>query len=434
MQFSNEVFGGKTLVRTDIQSEGFEDDPENGITGWALFRNGNAIIRSITIGNNNYFITEDGDAAFQNVTVNGTLTVGGSTLETILSAFPQGLLWYGIRDSDSDTTSGASEVAVLEVDTELVSGRMYRISTSEMRVTGTVVGDTVGIRIRDGGSGSPDTSSDQLCLGTAGIVNTGTGGNTVSTSIVISCDDDTAVSYTNYHSGVHRYLLTLARYAGTGTMTLTTNSATVNPIQVNIEDIGPLISNTGIDQSSGGGGTTPVTTVTKTYNATWSGTYNQAGTFRNPGTDPSVHGIYQGYFSSNNGTQKALIGFPYATIVSDLTGAVVNKIEVYLYYSHWYFNGGGTARIGTHNLTNSSAPASFPGSDTTASRKLVTSWGVNVGQWVDVTSLGIGAEFQAGTTKGFMIGGGTSTDQTFYGYADPFGGTHPPQVRITYTK
>ncbi len=371
-------------------------------------------------------ISEDGNIAGQDFNVNGDLVVGGTNILDLIATLPKGLLFRGERTDNTDTTSGSTEVAFLELDTTLEDGRMYRLYTSELRVTGTVIGDTVGIRIRDGGSGSPSITSDQLCLGTASIANTGTGGNTVSVAQVISVDDSSAVSLSNYHSGQHNYLLTVARVSGTGTMTLTTNTATVNAMQLCVEDIGPLIDDTGVDQSSGGGGTVPVQTYTKTYTATWSGTYAENNTY----TSFYGNDVNQGRYDSTWGNQRGLIGFNAATIQSDLAGATIKSIKVTLNAKHWYYNSGGTALIGAHDYT--SRPSTWSDSRVDQSQVTVTGW-PKPGKKTVTLPTSIGNQFRDGTTAGISLGPGTNTDLIYYGRFDGVGSSNVPTLTITYT-
>lgn len=398
------------------QTINLSSDP--GATGnYITFTQGDTSVASID---------QDGNIAGQNVNVNGTLAISGVNVADMFAALPKGLLFRGERTADSDTTSGSTEIAVLELDTTLEDGRMYRLYTSELRVTGTVAGDTVGIRIRDGGSGSPSTSSDQLALGTAYIANTGTGGNTVGVSLVISVDDSSSVTLSNYHSGQHNYLLTLARISGTGTMTLTTNTATVNAMQLCVEDIGPLVADTGVDQSSGGGGTVPVQTYTKTYTATWSGTYAENNTY----TSFYGNDVNQGRYDSTWGNQRGLIGFPASTIQSDLAGATINSIKVTLNAKHWYYNTGGTALIGAHDYT--SRPSTWSDARVDQAQVTVTNW-PKPGKKTVSLPISIGNEFRDGTTAGISLGPGTTTDFIYYGRFDGVGSSNVPTLTITYT-
>lgn len=165
------------------------------------------------------------------------------------------------------------------------------------------------------------------------------------------------------------------------------------------------------------------TTYTKTFYATWGATYQSDGDKRSE-TD-----LYQGYYSSTNGNQKALAGFDFAILPN--TSGTVECLSCYvtLKNKHWGSAAGGTAVLGTHNKT--SEPATYPGSGVTVSR--VTS-SMERYQTKKI-SLGttIGAEFMNGTSHGVAIGPGDTTALTYYGYFE--GSTSSsarPLVEVTY--
>ena len=186
-----------------------------------------------------------------------------------------------------------------------------------------------------------------------------------------------------------------------------------------VEDVGLSTPDTGIDRTAP---TPPVTK--KTYTTTWSntssGTYKDTGTKRTNTTD-----VVQGYTGvDTNGNNRGLFIFP--SMTSTLSGSTVNKIEVYCYFNHWYYNGGGTARINVHGY--SSAPASSP-SLTYATQS--TGWPKPGGRWVTLPS-SFHAGFISGAYRGFGLGPGASNSQTYYGRANGTAGA--AKIRITYTK
>src|SRR5690606_2069491 len=85
---------------------------------------------------------------------------------------------------------------------------------------------------------------------------------------------------------------------------------------------------------------------TKTYNST------NSNAFQGDGDNRGTTELYQGYYSSTNGNQFSLIAFDDAQIRSDLSGATIIKVELYLRNRHFYRNAGGDALIGTHNQSS----------------------------------------------------------------------------------
>ena len=168
------------------------------------------------------------------------------------------------------------------------------------------------------------------------------------------------------------------------------------------------------------------------WNATWSGSYNNAGNYNSF----FGNGINQGYYSSTNGIQKGMVGFAgnaasgetTKTITAALTGATITEIAVYLYANHWYNNSGGEAIIGVHG--QSSRPATFSYSGSTSS----PSWPKPGGRWVVLPSAWWAA-FATGSNKGVTVGGGlVSTSHLYYGKFDGVGQTYPPRLRAKYTR
>jgi hypothetical protein len=162
-------------------------------------------------------------------------------------------------------------------------------------------------------------------------------------------------------------------------------------------------------------------TATKTVAASWSKTYQGNGTAR------TVSEVYQGYYSSTNGNQRGLIGFPALGLPA---GSTVTKVEVYLYAAHWGDSGGGTGVFGWHGY--SSAPSSYTtgGSQNQTRVAWTTKTG---GKWVTMAS-GCHAGFASGSIKGIIVGPGVTTSTTgYYGYFNGNGQANEPQLKVTYT-
>lgn len=171
------------------------------------------------------------------------------------------------------------------------------------------------------------------------------------------------------------------------------------------------------------------TNYTKTYFATWSRTYDGDNTVT---WDDSPY-CYQGYYSSDRGNTRSLVGFNYNQIKSDLNGASNIRIKFTFKGHHSYWNSGMTAVIGTHNY--SSKPGSWSGgtvNENQTRRGSVAAGGtytVDLGKdsWYSWA-------FKSGNVKGMAFGPGPSTSNAYYGnvYGATQGGK--PYLTITYTK
>ncbi|WP_031102295.1 hypothetical protein [Streptomyces sp. NRRL S-146] len=349
-------------------------------------------------------IDEEGNAGFQSLAVADTFTVGGSDWTEYLNQLPRGIL--AIDYQASTVTCSGSEMGFVELDFEADATRMYRF-VFEARANPSVAGGELQIRLRDGGTASPTITSKQLHL----AVHQMPLGNSFTVRL------EHIVPGSDLGAGLHRTLITFVNAYQPSGQTVTLSGSSTSLGKYYVEDIGPRIPETGGYNTGGGTTTPPEQKYTKTYSASWSGSYANRGSYN------SYYGnrCVQGYYSSTNGTQAALIGFP-SSLGTDLSGAKIIKAEVYLYFEHWYSNSGGKAVIKAHKHT--SRPSTF----SSDSESQTISWNRNEGKWVDITAV-----FDSTSWRGIALDP-NSTSSTYYGIARGVGQTNPPKLRVTYTK
>ncbi|MYX26740.1 hypothetical protein GTY75_08665 [Streptomyces sp. SID8381] len=349
-------------------------------------------------------IDQEGAAGFQRLAVAEGLTVGGTDWGEYLNQYARGI--QAIDYQASTVTASASELGYVELATDIDASRMYRV-VFEARANPSVAGGELQLRLRGGGTGAPTITSPQLHIAVWPMAM----GNS------FTCRLEHIFSGKSLGSGNRRFLITFVNALGPTGQTIDMYGASTSLGKFYIEDIGPYIPETG--QYNTGGGTTapPVQKYTKTYAASWSGSYANRGSYN------SYYGnrCLQGYYSSTNGVQAALIGFPSA-LASDLSGAAILKAEVYLYFEHWYSNAGGKAVIKAHKHT--SRPSTF----SSDSESQTISWKRNEGKWVDITAV-----FDSTSWRGIALDP-NSTSSTYYGIARGVGQANPPQLRVTFTK
>lgn len=101
--------------------------------------------------------------------------------------------------------------------------------------------------------------------------------------------------------------------------------------------------------------TPPTQTYTEQYGTLWSRTFEGDDSQRDDGTANR----YQGQSAADSwGIQKCMWGLS-STVHSDIDGAVdYYSSRVFLRNSHWWYNAGGTASLGTHTR-QTSAPSTF---------------------------------------------------------------------------
>ncbi|MCX4976431.1 hypothetical protein [Streptomyces sp. NBC_00620] len=345
-----------------------------------------------------------GNGSFADLNVAGELTVDGDPVSTLLGDRARGLV--AIDYQVTSVTGGTSELGFVELAFEAQTDRMYRI-IFDAHTNPSIAGGELQLRLRDGETAKPTISSPQLH---AAIHH-------------LAINDAKRVRLEFVRSsrilgvGTHRLLITFKCQYGPDGQTVSLFGSGTSPGFFYVEDVGPHLAETGGYNDGGGTAPDPVRTYTKTYTASWSGSYARRSGYN------SYYGAkcVQGYYSSTSGTQAALIGFP-AALGTDLSGATIQKAEVYLYAEHWYAASGGKAVIKAHSHT--ARPAKFS-SDSEAK---TVNWSRNQGKWVDITSV-----FDSTKWRGIALDPNT-TDRTYYGIFRGAGQTYSPKLRVTYTK
>ncbi|MFF0698434.1 hypothetical protein ACFYU4_38090 [Streptomyces tendae] len=395
---------GVAGARAEISPLGLQLYDEDGEEAVALMTGRPNYLSLRTDGVPVATIDQEGGAGFQRLAVAESLSIGGTDLAEYLNSLPRGML--AVDYQVSTRTASGTEMGFVELACDIDPTRMYRFRFAA-RANPSAGGGELQIRLRDGGAGSPTINSKQIYLAVHHMVS----GNS------FTADFEHIQNGASLGAGNHRFLVGFNNLYGPSGQTCTMSGEAGAVGYFYIEDIGPHVVETG-GYNDGGGTTAPTPQkYTRTYNASWSGTYARRSSYS------SFYGntCMQGYYSSTNGTMASLIGFP-SSLGSDLAGASIIKAEVYLYFDHWYANAGGRAVIKAH--THTSRPSSF---SSDAEGKTVD-WKRNEGKWVDITSV-----FDSTKWRGIALDP-NSTSSTYYGRARGYGQTNPPRLKVTYTK
>ncbi|MFI6686594.1 hypothetical protein [Streptomyces sp. NPDC050485] len=399
------VIGGRqTGAHAELSPQGLRLFDGEGQEAVALVSGRPNYLTLATNGTPVATIDQRGSAGFQDLSVAGALTIGGDPLQRLLDRMPRGLL--ALDYQASVITSTGTEMGYVELAFNSEPGRTYRI-VLDCFCDPSVAGGELQIRFRDGGASTPRITSPQMQWGVWPMRSDDW--MRVRIEHIFRGDDLTP--------GLHRLLSTFRNVNGPGGQTVTLRGHDTGLGLMYIEDLGPHIPETGVYNNGGGTTTPPRQQYTRTYPAAWSGSYaNRSGYNSYFG-----NAMLQGYYSSSNGTQASLVGFP-GSLTSDLSGAKIQKAELYLYFEHWYYNDGGTAVIKAHG--HASRPSSF----SCDSQSMAVGWGKNVGKWVDITSI-----FDSTSWRGIALDPNNSS-LSYYGRARGYGQDNAPQLRVTYTK
>jgi hypothetical protein len=187
-----------------------------------------------------------------------------------------------------------------------------------------------------------------------------------------------------------------------------------------VDDVGIQFSPTGTP-NTGGGTTAP---PRQNYVQQWGANNSRSYTGSNADYPFNTGQMYQGLSPAGYGNLKSIATFGNGSLGQSITdalnGASINYLRVYFNFNHWYYNNGGTARIGLHG--HSGIPGSFSSNGVVVSSG---GWPKPGARWVDIPSAHWDG-FKSGAYRGVSLegDGGYGT----YGYADR------PTIEISYTK
>lgn len=221
------------------------------------------------------------------------------------------------------------------------------------------------------------------------------------------------MSMKRYTGSAFSALSTFKRWTGSAWQTLTTAKRYDGSQWVDLFEGG------------GGGGET-----VKTYSLAQSQIYWNGGSKDNQKDTSGVliHGTWNGALSS---ARRSLLWFDSA-ISTDLQGATIEKVELYLYRENSSHGVSGAANVylKTHNF--STVPSSWTGADTGAADSGTPTLKRGAGAWFTLLN-SVGEGLRDGTVKGIALDADSSTSISAYiRYLRT--GSNAPKLRITYTR
>lgn len=426
-------------ARAEMNFEGFRIFSEDEDTTVSLLgnpaTNGNFLLikdledPTITLAG----IDGQGRGSFQDITVINDITIGGDQLiEDIITPRAKGVVAIGTFTTTivGGGPGPSGERGFMEISFVAEESRTYMIC-AVTEFESTAANDRFVLRLRDFGEANPYISTTWLQQAISSDV--GAAGGNAGAQIIYSGTFD---------PGLHRILLSFFGISGNATVNPPGSSGgPENTTIIWVEDVGlpqtdtVIVNDAGVDpyQAPTTPDTKPPTPkpkvkYTKDYACTWSGTYRSNGDYS------SSHGstMVQGDSGADNwlNDARSLCGFDYAQIMRDTNGASIQACYITLYANHWYWNDGGTARIGTHNYTG--RPGSWSTSRVNEQRVTSSNWPKPGKRKVSLGTT-IGNEFKSGASKGIALGP-TNGTKTQYGRFNGNGQSSEPVLTIVYVK
>lgn len=347
----------------------------------------------------------------------------GGSLDALLDRRPRGLVSWGGQYVDAPSSSNSTAgVGVYEIAATVHPGRMYKVHTSPLRMSGSAIGDLAEVQIRATSApmgtavATPSISTPVLARAHVHIGRTEANATQITKLVGPPTEETGPLDM--------RLLLAYSRAAGTGNVLM--NGASPEVIEMWVEDIGPWMPNRQIASTGGGGTTTaPPREQIIQVSAAWVQSYRSTGVV----SDNTY--AYQGYGDPTNGMQRSFIGFP--DLTGTLAGATITEASVRLNAEHWWYNDGGIAVVGRHGYLSppGSLGASRAENDTQSPPNGGSTYFPKPGaRWVTLPTDLDG--WRTGTNRGVMLGSaGMGTDRRYYGR---FSGGGEAILSIRYVK
>jgi hypothetical protein len=374
------------------------------------------------------------------------LPVGVAGFDSWVEAMPWGLVGWGSVQSSSLWTDNVPGVGIFELDVTMVAGRMYKLCTSPLRVTSTghdPLSDPLA-EIRIVGTATKGTMDAPPVLPVAPTVNSPiygrlnkavsdrTGEGFVIAKLHAPVQGEAIVPGDLYR---RRLLLVVTRPLGDNAGGwVRVEASGLDPAEFWVEDIGPVPPNGGQANNGGGSGTStpeaqtpppppPPPTAPPRRSHTSENVATYLRSYRGNNETYLDGQAYQGYGGSSYvGVSRSMIGFP--DLTGELAGATIENIEVYLNFTHWWNNAGGTAVIGIHGHLGIPTTYSPAWDDIVRS----AGWPKPGSRWVQLPSHLYGG-FASGVYRGITLRPpGDSTNREFYGIVND------ARIRVTFSK
>lgn len=365
---------------------------------------------SVQLPNGNYASTISHDGVVYGKVGNfDDIKFGGRDMQTVLDQYSKGIVaWGQAQGNQLPNVSNGQERGLFELAFTPSSNRMYAFSCSPVLYTPTGgVATAAALKVRYTTDGSqPTTSSTLLAEDYKPILVNGSWTHSYQIT-------DRLIG--GFNGSYIRILVTMVASNGNG-LTAELGQA---PTFV-VKDIGPAYPQSGvISQQVSGSSSSQTVVVTK---ETYFGKVDQRSYLSNNNLyNYDTARMYQGQ-QPGTGNQDLRSAAFFNSMTGELSGATIHDMQVYVYFDHWYYNSGGTARIGLHGYVGA-VPSTFPGTTWILDSG---GWPKPGGRWLTIPSA-YWDGFKSGTYRGITLGVNANT-LTNYGIASD------AKIYVRYTK
>jgi len=356
------------------------------------------------------------------------LTMNGLSLTNdILPTYPNGLIGRTNIFASSlpaPAAATASEFFLYELDVNLTVNRDYTLFIGQIQLA-LSAGNNFVVNVYATADGSQPTNASPVVTKSRGY-SSGT----------------TGITPPIYHpfspgaTALYRFLVSV-QVLGGATMQVTQlnntpTGATGDQINCRFEiyDMGPSVPNTGrviLATSGGSGGGTQ--NYTKTYTSTGSHCYqgSDGGNSNLKINDNGRAYVCGDSANTYNGKAKTWFTFNQSAIASDLSGATINWVKIYLSNNHTWYGSGMTCPVGYDSKSSFGSTAGDPsGSGIDAAE---THFNQGQSKWFSVPNA-FASNFASGAANTIVLWRNTN-NLTYYGY---FAGNNSCQMQVNYTK
>ena len=342
------------------------------------------------------------------------LTVGGQSVAEILDEFPRGVVARGWNDVSGRTIGPVGYTELGEITVPVENGRAYALKVEPISAyppRGGRLALHMYLEKGIGGASAPaPTLSSRLYRS---VVFRDSGGDrpmVVFQGNWLMWEDEGSTEW--------RILFVVEAYDSTDSGAIYAAQRPASGVlAVSVEDVGPHKADIMADRTGTTAAPKPPPPVAKRYTKTYTSTGFE--TYDHNGSKTSDTDVVQGLYAGGPTRLRRRGGWKFPSMTGDLSGATIEKVEMYIYLKHSYYTAGATVNPAVHNGNIGTSLSAFTS---------VYNWKRNTGKWITIKP-----EYHAGFKSGTYKGVGVISTNTYAEQYARFNGSGA-KIRITYVK